>query len=215
MNHDTSPRDFDAEARIWDEKPLRIKLAAEIAAAIRAEVSLTRDMDVLDFGCGTGLVTLALRPSVGSITGADSSRGMLEVLGAKIKRSGLENVLLHHLDPDDPALPPGPFQLIVSAMTFHHVQDPGQVLSRMYAVCAPGGLLAIADLEPEQGLFHSDNQGVFHFGFDRESLGKMFEGAGFTDVRVRPCTEVVKPAADGGPDRSFGVFLAVCEKKMA
>ena len=72
-----SKKDFDHAAVTWDEKPGRIKLAADVANAILKSVEVHADMDVLDYGCGTGLLTLSLQPHVRSITGADSSHGML------------------------------------------------------------------------------------------------------------------------------------------
>ena len=56
----TQRRDFDAAAAAWDEEPRRVKLAGEIAAAICAKLPLSAEWDALDFGCGTGLVTLQL-----------------------------------------------------------------------------------------------------------------------------------------------------------
>jgi len=91
-------RDFEKDAALWDENPSRVKLADDVAKAIREEAALNREMDVLDFGCGTGLVTLQLQPFVRSITGADSSHGMLAVLWAKIERQRLANVSTRRLD---------------------------------------------------------------------------------------------------------------------
>lgn len=34
---------------------------------------------VLDFGCGTGLLVMAIADSVGSVLGVDSSQGMVQV----------------------------------------------------------------------------------------------------------------------------------------
>lgn len=48
-------RDFDNAAATWDENPARVKLAHDVARAIRHTMQLTPDMDVLDFGGGTGL----------------------------------------------------------------------------------------------------------------------------------------------------------------
>ena len=69
----TEKRDFDAAAASWDEKPGRVKLAGEVAEAIIRQVAPSKTMKAMDFGCGTGLVTLTLRPLVASITGIDSS----------------------------------------------------------------------------------------------------------------------------------------------
>ena len=73
-------KDFDKEAATWDQNPGRVKLADDVADTIIREIHPAGDMDVLDFGCGTGLVTLRLQPFVNTITGADCSKGMLGVL---------------------------------------------------------------------------------------------------------------------------------------
>ena len=49
-------------------------------------------MDALDFGCGTGLVTLQLQPFLHSITGVDGSQGMIDILKQKIEKKNLTNV---------------------------------------------------------------------------------------------------------------------------
>lgn len=85
-------RDLDKAASSRDEEPRRVKLAGNVAAAIIDTIHPDRTMDVLDFGCGTGLITLLLQPHVKTIIGVDSSRGMLDVLERKVRESGLENV---------------------------------------------------------------------------------------------------------------------------
>ncbi|MDP2815869.1 MAG: hypothetical protein Q8O19_04240 [Rectinemataceae bacterium] len=72
--------DFDQMAADWDSNPMRVKLANDVADTIIREIAPTQDMDALDYGCGTGLVTLKLQPLVKSVTGADSSRGILTLL---------------------------------------------------------------------------------------------------------------------------------------
>ena len=76
----TKIRNFDAVAGNWDEEPRRVKVATEVAAAIRSTLHLSNAWDALDMGCGTGLVTLSLAPQLGSITGIDSSSAMLAKL---------------------------------------------------------------------------------------------------------------------------------------
>ncbi len=53
-------------------------------------------MDILDFGCGTGLLTLHFQPLARSVTGLDSSPGMLDALKAKIRDQNLANVKARH-----------------------------------------------------------------------------------------------------------------------
>ena len=204
-------RDFDKEAATWDEIPARVKLANDIAAAISDEILLTSNMDVLDFGCGTGLLTLQLQPVVHSITGVDSSRGMIDVLKAKIDKQNLPNIKTQYLDTEKGDILKGTYHLIVSGMTLHHVKEIRPLLNQFYRILKPSGYLCIADLDLDDGQFHDNNNGVFHFGFDRALLRKDFMEAGFDDIRDRTAAEVMKPGSDGGV-RTFTVFLMTGRK---
>lgn len=88
----TGKRDFDKEAATWDSNPIAVARAAAVAEAMLRQVRFTPEMDVMDFGAGTGPVTLALQPHVRSITAADTSSGMLAVLKQKADAAGLRNV---------------------------------------------------------------------------------------------------------------------------
>lgn len=201
-------RDFNKEASTWDEDPGRVKVANDIADTLLKEVKLTPDMDVLDFGCGTGLVTLRLSPLVRSVMGVDSSRGMLDILNAKIEKGNIDNVRTRYLDLDRGDVLEGRYDLVVSSMTLHHVKEIGPLLNRLCRIVAPGGCLCLADLDLDDGRFHSDNTGVFHFGFDREVLRQAFTTAGLEDIHVQTAAQVVKPTGTG-ESRAFTVFLMI------
>jgi 2-polyprenyl-3-methyl-5-hydroxy-6-metoxy-1,4-benzoquinol methylase len=209
MNQDK--RDFDKEAAEWDEKPERAKMAQDVARAIREAVAFTGDMDVLDFGCGTGLLTLQIQPFVKSITGVYTSRGMMEVLRKKIESQNLSNVKTRFLDREKRDGLSGSFHLVVSSMTLHHVPEIGPLLRQFHGVLRPGGHLALADLDEEGGRFHADNTEVFHFGFDRAALRRAFEEAGFSDIRDLTAAEVEKTRPDIGT-RKFSIFLVTGRK---
>lgn len=207
-------RDFDKEAAAWDEHPARVQLAGDVAGAILRQVTLNADMDVLDFGCGTGLLTLQLAPLVKSITGVDSSRGMLNVLAAKVAKQDLTNVRTLLLDLEAGDTLGDEYDLIVSNMTLHHIRQVGPLLERLYKAISPGGHLCLCDLDLDDGLFHDDNQGVFHPGFDRAVLRRAFMDAGFEDVRDTTAAEVTKPTRLGGL-RRFTLFLMTGLKRSA
>lgn len=204
-------RDFDKEAASWDEHPTRTNLAKEIGNAIVKHVAVTSDMDALDFGCGTGLLTMQLQPLVRSITGADSSQGMLKIFNAKRAGLQLANVksLLCDLDKGDTLS--GRYHLVVSAMTLHHIKEIAPLLRQCNSVMVPGATLCLADLDLEGGQFHEDNTGVFHFGFDRSTLHAILDDAGFVDVAVVTAAEIEKLAGDGTTKR-FTVFLMTARK---
>jgi ubiquinone/menaquinone biosynthesis C-methylase UbiE len=206
-----SKKDFDHAAVTWDEKPGRIKLAADVANAIMKSVKVRADMDVLDYGCGTGLLTLSLQPYVHSITGADSSQGMLDVLSAKIKKYSLANVKIQLLDLETGDTLEDRFHLITCSMTFHHVNDPFILINQFYTLLHPSGYLCIADLDPDEGKFHSSKEGVMHFGFERSSVRNLFVQAGFKNINDTTVAIIAKDVPDEGI-RSFSVFLMQGQK---
>ncbi len=207
----TKKRNFDQDATNWDQVPGRVKVAQDIARSMIREIDLTPDMDVLDFGCGTGLLTFALQPFVNSITGVDSSQGMLDVFRKKIKERKLENVKAEYIDLEKGDVLKGSFHLIVSSMTLHHIRNIPPLVKQFHSLLLPSGELAIADLEPDGGQFHSNNEGVFHFGFNRMTLCQMFSDTGFCDIRHWTAAQVEKPVA-GGPIRTFKIFLIIGRK---
>lgn len=204
-------KDFDKKAATWDENPGRVKLANDVADAIINEVKPSKEMDALDFGCGTGLVTLRLQPLVKNIIGADSSRGMLGVLEEKVRKQGIKNVRAQFVDFEKGGKVEGKFHLVVSSMTLHHVPDTTELLKTLYDLVLPRGILAVADLDSEDGSFHSDNTGVVHFGFDRVRLKGLLEKAGFHDVRDRTAASMMREQGDG-TTRTFPVFLITGKK---
>jgi 2-polyprenyl-3-methyl-5-hydroxy-6-metoxy-1,4-benzoquinol methylase len=204
-------KDFDREAAAWDEDPGRVKLANDVADEIIREAAPSREMDVLDFGCGTGLVTLRLQPLVKSITGADSSKGMLGVLEKKIRTRGLPNVRTRLVDFEKGGRIEGKFHLLISSMTMHHVKDTATLFKQWHELLLPGGLLAAADLDTEDGSFHLNNTGVFHLGLDRDRLQTLLISAGFHDVRAVTAATMTRDVAGKGK-KDFPVFLIVGRK---
>jgi len=165
-------------------------------------VSLTSSTRVIDVGAGTGLLGLALAGDVGALVLAEPSAGMLEVLHEKLASGGPSNVTVTAFDVlADP--PPGePFDLAISLLVLHHLPDTVAALSAIRRLLGPGGRVALADLDAEDGSFHGpDAEGVYHQGFDRADLARLAGAAGLVDVEVRTATEI---ESEG---RCYPVFL--------
>jgi ubiquinone/menaquinone biosynthesis C-methylase UbiE len=194
---------FDERARDWDT-PERIARAAEVAKAIRAAVPLSGTERLIDVGAGTGLLGLALVDDVGSVTLADPSAGMIEVATEKLSSGDLPTVhAVHHDLIADPP-PADRFDLAVSLLVLHHIEDTAAALAGILALLAPDGRIALADLDTEDGSFHTaEAEGIHHRGFDRRKVERLATGAGFVDV----ATSTAMVIGDDNGGAGFPVFL--------
>ncbi|MEI6667975.1 MAG: class I SAM-dependent methyltransferase [Acidobacteriota bacterium] len=198
----TDTRRFDEIAAAWDADAARVKLATAVADTINREVRLAPTMDVLDFGCGTGLLSCALRPFVRSVTGADTSAGMLDVMTRKARERALDGVGVMWLRPENGYALEGDYDLIVSSMALHHVADLAALFARFRERVRPGGQVALADLDLEDGTFHPpDVTDMFHRGFDRTAFKTLLAEAGFG--RLRDATAFVHQRHG----REYPIFL--------
>ncbi len=197
---------FDARAREWDSDPVKVERARSVAASLRREIALAPGMTALEYGCGTGLLSFFLQPYLGAITLADSSTGMLEVLGEKIAAAKVKNMTPLHLDLLTDPLPDTRFDLVYNLMVLHHIPDTAQILAGFFALLKLGGRLAIADLDQEDGSFHTE---AFdgHKGFDRHRLRRLLKQAGFAKIHFTDCYEQMRNG------RRYPLFLAVAEKR--
>lgn len=207
-------RDFDSMAPTWDENPYRVALARAVAQTIIDNIPLNGQMEAMDYGSGTGLVTLYLRPHVAGIVAADSSQGMLDVLQQKINDAGITNVSTMPLNLESDLPPQMAFDLITSSMTIHHIADPAALINIFSNMLCNGGWLCIADLDTEDGSFHADMTGVHHKGFDRREMMDMFKEAGLRDVSAHTAHTFPKPTPDGAL-QEFSVFLVIGRKSRS
>ena len=190
---------FADRAADWDKAAQRIENVENIAREMRARIHFADAMHVMDFGSGTGLLLERIAPLVGKITAVDTSQAMNEQLAAKRDRlpCALEivqqDLLTAGLDPC--------FDGIVSSMTLHHVEDIGRLFAVFFDRLSPGGFLALADLEREDGCFHPDPKGVFHHGFEHAQLQEFAGRAGFERIEITTASVIQKPQGD------YPVFL--------
>lgn len=199
-------RDFDAAAATWDENPGRVQMTRAVAQTIVREVPLQGGLRLMDYGCGTGLVTLALQPYVRAVVAADSSEGMLQALTGKLAKAEITNVEPVKLDLEQQEWPGAPFDVIVSNMVLHHIQNVELVVRRMAEALVEGGWLAFADLDGGSEDFHADNTGIMYFGFDTHQRQALCQQAWLKEIRT---VEALRIPRDG---KEFPVLLTVGRK---
>lgn len=196
---------FRDKAADWDTRPVPQQISEGVVRAIRDRVVLSPELVVMDFGAGTGLVGRGLAPFVAHLHAVDVSEAMLAQLSAKEELRG--KVTAHCQDLLERPLDGIAVDLVVSAMAAHHVADTAGLARALYAHLRPGGQLALADLDAEDGTFHPPGtEGVYHSGFDRAALGRILEAAGFTDVAFDTAAVVHKEGRD------YPIFLLTARR---
>jgi ubiquinone/menaquinone biosynthesis C-methylase UbiE len=201
---------FDERAKDWDSDPDKVQRARMVADAIRKTIPLSTGMKALEYGCGTGLLSFALQSDLGQITLADTSQGMLDVLNEKITSAGVTNMHPVRLDLSSDPLPAEQYDLTYSLMTLHHIHDVKNMLVKFRDLLAPKGYLLVADLDKEDGSFHTDGTTDVHLGFDRDELQRIVEDTGFRNVSFSIVYEIKKKI--GNEEKAFPVFLMTAQK---
>ena len=195
---------FQEKAQDWDVNDRVKALSLGIGSAILNYVTLNESMQVMDFGAGTGLITAQVADKVGKVTAVDVSAAMLEKLADKDELKGKVEVVCQNIIEQ----PLGTeFDLIVSAMAMHHVEDTATMIKRFAEHLKPGALVALADLDEEDGSFHpEDVKGVYHAGFNRDAFMDKLEAHGFKNIRFVTAHTVSKE------EKNYPIFLALASK---
>jgi 2-polyprenyl-3-methyl-5-hydroxy-6-metoxy-1,4-benzoquinol methylase len=201
---------FDDKAAEWDT-PERRERAHALADTFREHVPLTPGMRVIDIGAGTGLLGLDLLADVGSVVLADPSEGMIEMARRRIDAEGIVDATAIVFDfPSDEPPPGAPFDLAVSLLVLHHVEDTAATLRSVRDALVPGGRIGLMDLDKEDGSFHDpEHPGIHHHGFEAKSLVRLATEAGFEDVEVRNIHEIEREG------RRYPLFLLTGRKPGA
>ena len=101
-------------------------------------------LDVLDVGCGTGVITLLLAELGHNVTGLDMSEGMLEK--AKEKANNFNLTVEFKLgDAEDPPFEDELFDVVINRHLLWTLPDPEKAISEWERVLKPGGRIVIID----------------------------------------------------------------------
>ena len=173
---------FDKKAKDWDDNR-RIQRSKVIAEKIIDYVNLQETFTGLEFGCGTGLISLNLYDKLGKITCIDTSSGMIKQLEDKVAEHNLDKITVTQLNINDDHDLKSEYDIIYSSMSLHHVTSLEETLQNFYDLLQDGGQLCIVDLDKEDGSFHSQESNFLgHNGFEQKELSQLLEQVGFNNI---------------------------------
>lgn len=198
-------KDFNAVAATWDEKPRRVQLAADVAQTMRRHVPIPPGSKAMEFGCGTGLLTFNLIDIVAQVVAVDRAEEMLAIVEKKAADLGVTRISTKLVTDDLSSLGSGEYDLIYSNMVLHHLPSIEPVLKRLISALKPGGVLALSDLEDDDGTFHDRPEGVVQSGIKSSWLMQTLERLGLVGLDSTLAHSIVKQRAGG--EKTYPVFL--------
>ena len=192
--------DFNHKAETFDS-PKNIFLANLVCQAVEKQIDLLSDKEILDFGGGTGLLTLPLAKQVKSVTLVDISEKMLEQARLKAEQQDIKNIQFLEQDLLKNPLEQE-FDLIVVSRVLHHMPDLDEALSLFHQHLKEDGQLLLADFTKTE---------ANHHGFDLAELEKQLIEHGFSSVY----SQILYSAEDLFQGNYSELFLTVAQKSLA
>jgi len=135
-----------SEARFWDKRAENYaKQPIADEAAYRKKLEIARDyfgpdMQVLEFGCGTGTTAIAQAPYVKHIRATDISERMIGIARTKAEAAGVRNITFERADIDGFDAPDGSFDAVMGHSILHLVPDRDAVIASVHRLLRPGGV---------------------------------------------------------------------------
>ena len=166
--------DFNHKAETFDS-PKNIFLANLVCQAVEKQIDVLSDKEILDFGGGTGLLSLPLAKQAKSVTLVDISEKMLEQARLKAERQEIKNIQLLEQDLLANSLNQE-FDLIVVCRVLHYMPDLDAALSLFHQHLRENGQLLLADFTKTE---------VNHHGFDlADTLRKSLQTTSASPCRI-------------------------------
>jgi len=147
-----------------------------------ALASLLPRLEVADFGCGTGVLSVAIARWAERVVAIDQSASALEQAKERAKREGVRNVTFLREDLHKLSLPAGKLDLVVLSQSLHHVEEPKAVLREASRILKPSGKVVVLELMPHDEKWVVERLGHKHLGFPPEGLQDELKRAGFGNI---------------------------------
>jgi len=195
FNAENNRRHFDDEAATYDEKPGAVNLARTQCEILLQMYPFNKDSTmVMDYACGTGLVSRQLYPFVKSIVGIDISQGMVDQYNKWANEQNIHpnqmKALRTELQGKEEELDGCKFDVVVCAMAYHHFSSIEAVTHTLAHFIKPGGSLIVMDMMKPENVSdaipppdHAHHVVPHTFAFSEADIRLAFENAeleGFT-----------------------------------
>lgn len=198
------------DQRFWD------RMAAKYAsgpisdeAAYQTKLEITRrhfspEMEVLEFGCGTGMTAVSHAPYVKHIHATDLSGEMLEIARGRAAEAKVENISFERVGFEDIEAAPERYDVVLGLSILHLLEDRDAAIARVHALVKSGGVFISSTA--------CLGEKMWFFGLIAP-IGRFF--GLFPMLRIFTAKQLVKSLQQAGfevehqwrPDKAVAVFI--------
>ena len=140
---------FQDWANEYDNTLGKVKRHHKLLDLVVKVSGIKRKDQILDIGCGTGLLSLKfLTKTDCTITAIDSSAQMLKIFEEKIKKCNLtKKIHCVQQSAEDMDFKPARFDIIAATVALHHVENKQPVIKNIYDCLKGGGRFVIGEID--------------------------------------------------------------------
>ncbi len=134
-----SAKFYDKIAERYAKQPIADEAAYQKKLQVTQEY-FKPDMEVLEFGCGTGSTAIIHAPYVKQIRGIDISSEMIKIAQGKAEAENINNVIFEQLTIEDLTVADETFDVVLGLSILHLLEDKEAAIAKVYKMLKPGGI---------------------------------------------------------------------------
>ncbi len=143
---------MDQSARFWDkiaERYSKQPIADESAYLKKLRVTreyLQPDMEVLEFGCGTGSTAISHAPYVKHIRAIDVSSRMIEIAQGKADANSVKNVTFERSTIDELSVFDQTLDAVLGLSILHLLENKEEIIAKVHKMLKPGAVFVTSTM---------------------------------------------------------------------
>lgn len=133
-------------AKFWDRMAAGyVRNPVKDEESYQKKLELTRaylrpEMEVMEFGCGSGATAIIHAPRVKHIKAIDISGNMLDVARRNAADANIQNITFLKSTIDDFEAPDGSFDVVLGLSILHLLPNKEAAIAKVYKMLKPGGV---------------------------------------------------------------------------
>ena len=139
MTTSTNTKFWDKIADKYSKQPIADETSYQKKLKVTQEY-FNPDMEVLEFGCGTGGTAIIHAPFVKHIRAIDISEKMIAIAKGKAQAENINNITFEQLTIEQLKVEDNTYDVVLGLSILHLLEDKESAIAKVYSLLKPGGI---------------------------------------------------------------------------